>query len=144
MARPTEVLNSCRDSRNATQNDKRKQNHERDVERIGRLDQCAGHIVRCWRYHQQERQQREHTSKKGCPAPERHDHAGDHNSIGGSGVLTPLMLAGYMLTALPENILAVVFFRRYGLLAAIVLRLGEYLIWHIIHGNFVYRVAFPY
>ncbi len=30
-----------------------------------------------------------------------------------------------------------VFFRRYGLLAAIFLRLGNYLVWHILYGNFV-------
>jgi hypothetical protein len=55
------------------------------------------------------------------------------------GVLTPVMLGGYLVTALPENILAVVFFRRYGLLAPLVLRWGEYLIWHILYGNFLYR-----
>ncbi len=63
--------------------------------------------------------------------------------LGGSGVLTPLMLAGYMLTALPENILAVVLFRRYGLLAPITLRLGEYLVFHILYGNFFYSAVFP-
>jgi hypothetical protein len=59
------------------------------------------------------------------------------------GVLTPLMLAGYMLTALPENALAVVLFRRYGLLAPIALRVGEYLIFHILYGNFLYPIVFP-
>src|SRR5207247_295717 len=54
-----------------------------------------------------------------------------------------LMLAGYMLTALPENILAVVLFRRYGLLAPITLCLGEYLIFHILYGNFFYSAVFP-
>lgn len=61
----------------------------------------------------------------------------------GGGVLTPLMLGAYMVTALPENILAVVFFRRYGLLAPIVLRLGEYAIFHIVYGNFLYATVFP-
>jgi hypothetical protein len=58
---------------------------------------------------------------------------------GGGGVLTPLMLGAYLITALPENILAVVFFRRYGLLAPLILRWGEYLVWHILYGNFLYR-----
>ena len=63
--------------------------------------------------------------------------------LGGGGVVTPLMLAGYMLTTLPENILAVIFFRRYGLLAPIALRLGEYLVFHILYGNFLYSTVFP-
>jgi hypothetical protein len=52
------------------------------------------------------------------------------------------MLLGYMLTALPENILAVVFFRRYGLLAPIPLRLGEYVVFHVLYGNFLYGAIF--
>jgi hypothetical protein len=61
----------------------------------------------------------------------------------GGGVLTPLMLAGYMVTALPENILAVVFLRRYGLLAPIAIRMAEYLVWHIVYGNSLYGLVFP-
>ena len=62
--------------------------------------------------------------------------------LAGGGLITPLMLGGYMLTALPSNILAVVLFRRYGLLAPIALRLGDYLVWHIIFGNFIHPVVF--
>ena len=53
------------------------------------------------------------------------------------------MLAAYMATALPSNVLAVVLFRRYGLLAPLALRWGEYLIWHILYGNFLYGAVFP-
>jgi hypothetical protein len=63
--------------------------------------------------------------------------------LSGAGVVTPLMLATYMVTALPLNILAVVFFRKYGLLAPLALRGGEYLIWHILYGNFLYGLVFP-
>jgi hypothetical protein len=63
--------------------------------------------------------------------------------IGGGGVITPLMLAAYLLTALPSNIMAVVLFRRSGLLAPLTLRWGEYLIWHILYGNFLYGAVFP-
>jgi len=56
--------------------------------------------------------------------------------LSGAGIITPLMLGGYLITALPENILAVVLFRKFGLLAPISLRLGEYLVWHIIYGTF--------
>ncbi|MBV9894254.1 MAG: hypothetical protein JO020_08790 [Chloroflexi bacterium] len=63
--------------------------------------------------------------------------------LSGGGALTPLMLAGYLVTALPENILAVIFFRRYGLVAPIALRISEYLVWHILYGNFLYSAAFP-
>jgi len=59
------------------------------------------------------------------------------------GVVTPLMLAGYLVTSLSLNILAVVFFLRYGLLAPIALRWGDYLVWHIFYGNFLYGLVFP-
>src|SRR6266545_1980100 len=62
--------------------------------------------------------------------------------LGGGGVLTPLMLASYLVTALPSNVLAVILFRRYGLLAPLALRWGEYLIWHILYGNFLYVAVF--
>ena len=52
------------------------------------------------------------------------------------------MLAAYLVTALPSNILAVVLFRRYGLLVALALRGGEYPIWHIAYGNFLYGTVF--
>jgi len=64
---------------------------------------------------------------------------GVFSTLDSGGLLTPVMLGGYLLTALPENILAVVFFRRYGLLAPLVLRWSEYLIWHILYGNFLYH-----
>jgi hypothetical protein len=60
-------------------------------------------------------------------------------TIMGAGVITPVMLGAYMITALPENIAAVVGFRKYGLLAPIVMRMGDYLIWHILYGNFLYN-----
>jgi hypothetical protein len=63
--------------------------------------------------------------------------------LAGGGVITPLMLAAYLVTALPSNILAVVVFRRSGLLAPLALRWGEYLIWHILYGNFLYGAVFP-
>jgi hypothetical protein len=37
------------------------------------------------------------------------------------------------------NFVQAIFFRRYGFLAAIVVRLGDYLVWHILYGNFVCR-----
>jgi hypothetical protein len=63
--------------------------------------------------------------------------------IAGGGVVTPLMLLGYMVTALPGNALAVVLYRRYGLLAPLALRMGEYTIWHILYGNFLYGLVNP-
>jgi hypothetical protein len=63
--------------------------------------------------------------------------------LGGGGVITPLMLASYLATALPSNVLAVILFRRSGLLAPLALRWGEYIIWHILYGNFIYGAAFP-
>jgi len=62
--------------------------------------------------------------------------------LGGGGVITPLMLGTYLVTALPENILAVLFFRRYGLMAPLALRMSEYLIFHILYGNFLYSAVF--
>lgn len=62
--------------------------------------------------------------------------------LGGGGVITPVMLAAYLATALPSNVLAVVLFRRYGLLAPLALRWGEYLVWHILYGNLLYGPVF--
>jgi hypothetical protein len=35
------------------------------------------------------------------------------------------------------NFVQAVYFRRYGFLAAIVVRLGDYLVWHVIYGNVI-------
>ena len=37
------------------------------------------------------------------------------------------------------NFVQAAYFRRYGFLSAIVVRLGVYLVWHVIYGNFVCR-----
>jgi hypothetical protein len=63
--------------------------------------------------------------------------------LSGGGIITALMLAAYMATALPLNILAVIVFRRSGLLAPLALRWAEYFIWHIVYGNFLYGAVFP-
>lgn len=58
-------------------------------------------------------------------------------AIMGAGAITPIMLGAYMLTALPANAAEVVTFRKYGLLAPIALRLGQYAVWHVLYGNFL-------
>ncbi len=35
------------------------------------------------------------------------------------------------------NFASAIFLRRYGLLAAILVRLGHYMVWHILYGNFL-------
>jgi hypothetical protein len=59
-------------------------------------------------------------------------------AIMGGGVITPLMLGAYTLTAIPHNLAQVVLFRRYGLVASILVRQAYYLVWHILYGNFLY------
>ena len=59
----------------------------------------------------------------------------------GGGVITPIMLGAYMLTAIPLNFAQVVVFRQYGFLASIVVRQAYYLIWHIAYGNFLHGVV---
>jgi hypothetical protein len=59
-------------------------------------------------------------------------------SIMAAGVVTPLMLGAYMLTAIPQNFAQVFFFRRAGFIASILVRQAYYLVWHIAYGNFLY------
>jgi hypothetical protein len=59
-------------------------------------------------------------------------------AIMAAGVVTPLMLGAYMLTAIPQNFAQVFFFRRAGFLASILVRQAYYLVWHIAYGNFLY------
>lgn len=56
-------------------------------------------------------------------------------TIMSDGAITPLMLAAYMPTAIADNGAAIVFFRRYGFVASLLVRQGEYLVWHILYGN---------
>jgi len=44
----------------------------------------------------------------------------------------------YFLTSFPLNFSQALFFRRYGFLSSFIVRLGYYLIWHIVYGNFIY------
>jgi hypothetical protein len=64
-------------------------------------------------------------------------------AIKGNGAITPLMLGGYMLTAIPINAAQIVFYRRYGLLASVLVRQCDYLVWHILYGNFLYQSIYP-
>lgn len=56
----------------------------------------------------------------------------------GGGAITPVMLVGYLLTAVTGNLLQVIVFRRYGLVAPIVQREAYYLVWHILYGNVLF------
>ena len=56
----------------------------------------------------------------------------------GGGVITVGMLAAYMVTALALNFAQVLFYRRYGLVASVLIRQADYLAWHIAYGNFLY------
>ena len=49
----------------------------------------------------------------------------------GPGVVATIAIGGFV-----ANFASAIFLRRYGLLAAILVRLGNYLIWHILYGNF--------
>lgn len=44
----------------------------------------------------------------------------------------------YFLTNYPLNLGQAAFFRKYGFLASVSMRLGFYLMWHVLYGNFIY------
>jgi hypothetical protein len=48
-------------------------------------------------------------------------------------IVLPTMVVTYLL-----NVAQAISFRRYGFLAAFSMRWGEYLMWHIVYGNFIY------
>jgi hypothetical protein len=56
----------------------------------------------------------------------------------GGGMITVGMLAAYMVTAIPLNLAQVLFYRWYGLVASVLVRQADYLVWHIVYGNFLY------
>lgn len=52
------------------------------------------------------------------------------------GAIAPPIIALYAVESFAHNLASAIFFRRYGLLAAILVRLGHYMVWHVIYGNF--------
>jgi len=44
----------------------------------------------------------------------------------------------YFITNYPLNLGQAVFFRKYGFLASFSMRLGFYVMWHVVYGNFIY------
>lgn len=44
----------------------------------------------------------------------------------------------YFVTNYPLNLGQAIFFRKYGFLASFAMRLGFYVMWHIVYGNFIY------
>lgn len=44
----------------------------------------------------------------------------------------------YFITNYPLNLGQAIFFRKYGFLASFAMRLGFYMMWHIVYGNFIY------
>lgn len=47
----------------------------------------------------------------------------------------------YFITDFPLNFGQAVVFRKYGFLASFIMRLGFYLMWHIVYGNFIYPLS---
>jgi hypothetical protein len=52
------------------------------------------------------------------------------------GSITTLGIVLYVVHSFSFNFSAAVVFRRYGLLAPILVRVGDYIVWHILFGNF--------
>jgi hypothetical protein len=50
--------------------------------------------------------------------------------------IEPLVLGSYLTNAFLCNFGAAVMFRRYGLLAPVLVRVGNYMVWHVLFGNF--------
>jgi hypothetical protein len=55
-----------------------------------------------------------------------------------NGAIGPAAFAAYALHSYAFNFAAAVTFRRYGLLAPVLVRQGNYLIWHVLYGNFLF------
>ena len=55
-----------------------------------------------------------------------------------NGAIGPAAFAAYALHSYAFNFAAAVFFRRFGLLAPVLVRLGNYLVWHVVYGNFFF------
>jgi hypothetical protein len=55
-----------------------------------------------------------------------------------NGAIGPAAFAAYALHSYAFNFTAAVSFRRYGLLAPILVRLGNYTVWHVLYGNFFF------
>jgi hypothetical protein len=55
-----------------------------------------------------------------------------------NGAIGPAAFAAYALHSYAFNFAAAVSFRRYGLLAPVLVRLGNYLVWHVLYGNFFF------
>jgi hypothetical protein len=51
------------------------------------------------------------------------------------GAVDPLAFGLYALHNFGFNFAAAVLFRRYGLLAPVFVRLGDYMVWHVLFGN---------
>jgi hypothetical protein len=54
------------------------------------------------------------------------------------GAIGPAAFAAYAAHGYAFNFAAAVGFRRSGLLAAVLVRLGDYLVWHVLYGNFFF------
>ncbi len=52
------------------------------------------------------------------------------------GAIPTWVFTLYVVESFAHNFASAVLFRRYGLLAAILVRLGHYMIWHVAYGNF--------
>jgi hypothetical protein len=55
-----------------------------------------------------------------------------------AGAIGPAAFAAYAVHSYAFNLAAAVGFRRYGLLAAVLVRLGDYAVWHVGYGNFFF------
>ena len=55
-----------------------------------------------------------------------------------NGAIGPAAFAAYALHSYAFNFAAAVSFRRSGLLAPVLVRLGNYLVWHVVYGNFFF------
>src|SRR5262249_48585047 len=56
--------------------------------------------------------------------------------LGTEGVTVSSVAAAFAI-AFGQNLTQAVFFRRYGFVAAIAVRVGMYMVWHVGYGNFI-------
>jgi hypothetical protein len=54
------------------------------------------------------------------------------------GILLLTQFLPYFITNYPLNLGQAAFFRKYGFLASFTMRLGFYMVWHVIYGSLLY------
>jgi hypothetical protein len=90
-----------------------------------------------WRWKSRTRLGRPRLSPEACTVIAT--KAADNLSWGSERIRGELLKLGIAVSKRSANLAQAACFRRYGFVAAIVVRLGTYLVWHILYGDLICR-----